>query len=102
MSFRWKAHPVTLRSTVVATDRPKSFTFIADARGLHAERTFTIRLTPDGLSTAVVSYETQVGLLPWLGRLYLAPRLYAANQVMFEDLARAARHGAATQSTIAA
>ena len=62
-------------------------------RGLHAERTFTIRPTPDGLSTVVVSHETQVGLLPRLGRMFLAPRLRAANQAMFDDLARAAGHG---------
>lgn len=89
-SFRWKAHPVELRSTVVAANRPHSFAFVADAKGLHAERTFTIRPAPDGRSTAVVSQETQVGPLPWLGRFYLAPRLSAANQAMFEDLARAA------------
>ena len=56
---------------------------------MHAERTFTLRPTPDGLSTVVVSHETQVGPL-WLGRVYLAPRLHAVNQVMFDDLARAA------------
>ena len=94
-SFRWKAHPVVLRSTVVAADRPHTFAIVADARGLHAERTFTIRSTPDGSSTVVISHETQVGPVPWLGRVYLAPRLRAANQVMFDDLARAAVHRAA-------
>jgi coniferyl-aldehyde dehydrogenase len=89
-AFRWKAHPVELRSTVVASERPRSFTFVADGLGVHAERTFTLRPTPDGLSTVVVSHETQVGPLPWLGRVYLAPRLHAVNQVMFDDLARAA------------
>ena len=102
MSFRWKAHPVTLRSTVVATDRPHSFTFVADAWGLHAERTFTLRPTPDGQGTVVVSDETQVGLLPWLGRAFLGPRLHAANQVMFDDLARAASDAAATRAKPAA
>jgi uncharacterized protein YndB with AHSA1/START domain len=101
-SFRWKAHPVVLRSTVIAAERPHSFAFDADTRGIHAERTFTIRPTPDGLSTVVVSYETQVGLLARLGRLYLAPRLWAANQAMFVDLARAAGQGAAANSTPAA
>ena len=96
VSFRWKAHPVVLRSTVVAADRPHTFAIVADAIGLHAERTFTLRPTPDGLSTVVVSHETQVGPVPWLGRLYLAPRLRAANQVMFEDLGKAAGHGVAT------
>jgi short-subunit dehydrogenase/uncharacterized protein YndB with AHSA1/START domain len=98
-SFRWKAHPVVLRSTVVAADRPHSFAFIADAPGLHAERTFTVRPTPDGLSTVVVSHETQVGLVARLGRVYLARRLRTANQAMFDDLARAAGQGAATQAT---
>jgi uncharacterized protein YndB with AHSA1/START domain len=99
VSFRWKAHPVELRSTVVAFDRPHSFAIDADAHGLHAERTFTVRPTPDGLSTVVVSHETQVGWLAWLGRVFLAPRLRAVNQVMFDDLARAAGIGAATQAT---
>jgi short-subunit dehydrogenase/uncharacterized protein YndB with AHSA1/START domain len=97
-SFQWKAHPVTLRSIVVAADRPHTFAIIADGIGVHAERAFTMRTTPDGSSTVVVSDETQVGPLPWLGRLYLAPRLHGANQVMFEDLARAAAHGAATSA----
>lgn len=97
VSFRWKAHPVTLRSTVVATDRPHLFAIVADAPGLHADRTFTLRPTSDGLSTVVISHETQVGLLPRLGRVFLARRLHAANQTMFDDLARAAGHGAATQ-----
>jgi short-subunit dehydrogenase/uncharacterized protein YndB with AHSA1/START domain len=101
-SFRWKAHPVVLQSTVVAADRPHLFSITADGLGVHAERTFTIRAAPDGMSTVVVSHETQVGLLPWLGRLYLAPRLYAANQVMFADLARAAGHVEATQARSAA
>jgi len=33
-----------------------------------------------------------VGLLPWLGRAFLAPRLHAVNQAMFDDLNRAAGH----------
>ena len=89
-SFRWKAHPVELRSTVVAAERPHSFAIVADALGFHAERTFTLRPTPDGLGTVVVSHETQVGLFPWLGHVFLGPRLRAANQAMFDDLAQAA------------
>ena len=92
-SFRWKAHPVELRSTVVAADRPHSFAIVADAWGLHADRAFTIRATPDGQSAIVVSDETQIGPLAWLGRVYLARRLWAANQAMFDDLARAAVRG---------
>jgi hypothetical protein len=101
VSFQWKAHPVVLRSTVVAADRPRSFTFVADSRGLHAERTFTIRPTADGLGTIVASHETQVGPLPWLGRAFLAPRLRAANQAMFDDLARAASGGVTTRAALA-
>ena len=87
--FRWKAHPVALRSTVVASDRPDSFTFIADARGLHAEHAFTLRPAPDGLGTVVLSHETQTGPLPWLGRVVLGPLLHTTTQAWLADLARA-------------
>jgi hypothetical protein len=99
VSFRWKAHPVELLSTVVASERPHSFAIVADARGLHADRAFTVRPAPDGRSSVVVSHETQVGPLPWLGRAVIAPRLHAANQAMFEDLARTVAHAAATPAT---
>jgi len=88
LSFQWKAHPVRLRSTVVAAERPHTFSITADGWGVHAERTFTLCPSDDGMSTVVVSDETQVGPLPWLGRMFLAPRLRAVNQVMFDDLAR--------------
>jgi short-subunit dehydrogenase len=90
-SFRWKAHPVTLHSTVIIADRSHRFAIDADAPGLHAERSFTLHPAPNGAGTVVVSHETQVGLLPWLGRWILGPRLHAANQAMFADLAQAAR-----------
>jgi hypothetical protein len=80
---------------VVAAERPRSFAFVADARGLHAERAFTLDRTPDGRGTVIVSDETQVGLLPSLGRIILVRWLRWANQVMFDDLARAAVHGVA-------
>jgi NAD(P)-dependent dehydrogenase (short-subunit alcohol dehydrogenase family) len=102
MSFRWKAHPVTLRSTVVGSDRPRTFAIIADGLGVHAERTFTLRPTPNGLGTVVISHETQVGLLPQLARKFLATRLRTANQAMFDDLARAASQVVATQVNSAA
>ena len=89
-SFTWKAHPVVLRSTVIANDRPREFAITADGLGVHAERAFTVRASPDGRSTLVISHETQVGVLPWLGRSILGPRLHAVNQAMFEDLARTA------------
>ena len=102
ISFRWKAHPVTLRSTVVGSERPRSFAIIADGLGVHAERTFTLRPTSNGLSTVLVSHEVQFGLLPRLGRNFVATRLRASNQAMFDDLARAAGDGAATQAKSAA
>jgi len=87
--FRWKAHPIALRSTVVASDRPDSFTFIADARGLHAEHAFTLRPPSDGPGTVVLSHETQTGPLPWLGRAVLGPLLHRTTQAWLADLARA-------------
>jgi short-subunit dehydrogenase/uncharacterized protein YndB with AHSA1/START domain len=91
--FRWKAHPLVVRSTVTAADRDR-FAFVAEALGIRAERRFTISPSKDGSSTLVVSHETQAGWLAWLGRSFLAPRLHAANQAMFDDLARAATQGA--------
>ena len=99
-TFRWKAHPVELRSTVVAADRPHSFSIDADARGLHAERTFTLTPSSDGRSTVVTSDESQVGPVARLGRAYLAPRLRAANDAMFDDLARAVSTDPATEATL--
>jgi short-subunit dehydrogenase len=96
-AFQWKAHPVVLRSRVTAAERPRTFAIVADSRGLHAERTFTLGPAPDGHGTVIVSDETQVGPFPWIGRFYIAPRLHAANQVMFEDLARAAGHAGTTE-----
>ena len=94
-SFRWKAHPVELRSRVISADRPHVFTFVADGSGVHAERTFTLRPTSDGLGTVVADHETQIGWLPRFGRLIVAPRLRAANQAMVNDLARATALAAA-------
>jgi len=89
--FDWSINTVHAAATGGDTSAGlHSFAIVADARGLHADRAFTIRPTPDGLGTVVVSHETQVGPVAWLGRIYLAPRLHAANQVMFDDLARAA------------
>ena len=101
-SFRWKAHPVKLLSTVTAAERPHTFSIDADGLGVHAERAFTLRPTPDGRGPIVVSHETQVGPLPRFGRAIVAPRLRASNQAMFEDLARAAERNASTQVTPAA
>ena len=96
-SFRWRAHPVELHSRVTASDRGHLFAFDADGLGVHAERTFTLQALPDGRRIKVVSYETQVGWLAWLGRLILAPRLHAVNDACFADLARAAEVGAASE-----
>lgn len=93
-AFTWKAHPVVLQTRITRSERPEAFDFVADAAGFHAERAFTLRPAADGASTIVASHETQVGPFPWLGRAYLGPRLYRANQVMFDDLARAASQGA--------
>lgn len=97
-SFRWKAHPLRLTSTVTAARRPEVFAIDARASGLHAERAFTLRPTRDGFGTIIASNETQVGILPWLGRLILSRHLRTANQVMFDDLARAATQGTTARS----
>lgn len=89
-SFDWKAHPVELKSKVIAADRHRLFAFTADGTGVHAERTFTLKPSAHGAGTLVTSYETQTGWLPSLGRLILGPRLYATNQRFFGDLAAAA------------
>ena len=51
VSFRWKAHPVELRSTVVASERPHLFAIDADTPGIHAERAFSLRPTAEGRGT---------------------------------------------------
>ncbi len=89
-TFRWRAHPMTLRSSVTVADRPRAFTFVADARGLHAEHSFELLPTADGQGTVVVSHETQRGPVPWLGRVILGPRLHATTDAWLADLARAA------------
>lgn len=89
-SFEWKAHPIELRSTVLTAVRPQAFAFDAHGMGVEAVHGFTITPAPDGRGSIIVSHETQVGWLPRLGRLVLAPRLRAANQAWVNDLARTA------------
>ena len=74
----------------------------ADGLGVHAERTFTLRATSNGLSTVIVSHETQVGLLPRVGGKFLVRRLRAGNQEMFDDLARAPGQAVVTEVKSAA
>lgn len=96
--FRWKAHPVTLRSTVLASERGRSFSFLSEAGGLRAVRTFTLQASPDGASTLVIAHESQRGPFPWLGRAFLGPRLNAVDQTWLVDLAKACEERAATRA----
>jgi short-subunit dehydrogenase/uncharacterized protein YndB with AHSA1/START domain len=89
-SFRWKAHPVELDSKIVASEAPNRFAFTADGTGVHAEREFTVTPTADGKATVITSHETQVGWLPRLGGAIVGPKLRAANDRFFADLAVAA------------
>src|SRR5262245_3179254 len=63
---RWKALPIELGRAVVASARPHLFAFVADGRGVQADRTFTLRAARAGLSTLVTSHETQIGWRPRL------------------------------------
>ena len=92
MSFRWKAHPLELESSIVDRERGRSFAFTANGLGLRGVRSFTLRLAPDGVSTIVSTHETQEGPLPWLARAVLAPRLHAVTQEWLADLSRAVGH----------
>lgn len=89
-AFEWKAYPVELRSTVVRSDRPRSFVFDAVARGLYALHAISLEAAPDGASTRVVSHEIQRGWLPWLGRPIIARQLRSSHEAWLDDLARAA------------
>jgi short-subunit dehydrogenase len=89
-SFRWKAHPVALDSTVVAADRHRRFAFTAAGTAVHAEREFALEPTPDGSGTIITSHETQTGWMPRLGWFVLGPRLCYTNRRFFVDLAVAA------------
>ncbi|HEY0463841.1 MAG TPA: SDR family NAD(P)-dependent oxidoreductase [Polyangiaceae bacterium] len=100
LAFRWKAHPVTLSSTVLVAERPHTFSFTAKAWGLEAVHTFTVKPAPLGGGTVVISHETQRGLLPWLGRAFLTRRLNAANRAWLADLARATGQAAATREEL--
>lgn len=89
-SFMWKAHPVELTSKVTESERDRRFAFTADGTGVHAERWFTVEPTADGQGTRITSHETQTGWLPRIGKAIVGPRLWAANQRFFGDLAVAA------------
>lgn len=97
-SWHWSSRWV--RWKVIAADRPLRFAIVANAPGLHAERTFTLCSSADGLSTFVISHEIQIGLVARLGRWFLARRLRRANQAMFRDLARAATDVATTRAIL--
>ena len=84
--FLWKAHPIELESTVTEATRGRSFAFTAIGVGLRGQRTFTLRLAPDGRSTVVSTRETQEGPLPWIGRAMLARRLHAVTEEWLRDI----------------
>jgi short-subunit dehydrogenase/uncharacterized protein YndB with AHSA1/START domain len=89
-TFDWKAHPVELATRVVAAERNRRFTFVAEGTAVRAEREFTLEPTADGTGTIIASHETQTGLMPRLAWFALGPRLYLTNRQFFRDLAGAA------------
>ena len=97
-SFRWKAHPVVLRTSVTAIERPHAFAFIAD--GARVPRRASLHASPDARRFRHRGRQPRNPgrHFPVAGPGFLAPRLRAANQAMFEDLAQVAEHGAARQA----
>ena len=90
-SFRWKAHPVELRSTVVAADRPHSFAI--DRRRPGSPRRSRIH---DPRCARRAEHASSSATKPRSGRRAAGPgvprpRLRAANQAMSDDLARGRR-----------
>jgi hypothetical protein len=63
-----------------------SSAIVADALGLHAERMFTLCPTPDGLSTLIVSQETQRGRFRGWAAYTRPVACGRANEAMFADL----------------
>jgi hypothetical protein len=91
-TITWRTFGVTVRTTVVEFEPHERLAwrgFLAGGAGYHAWV-----ITPSGTGSHVVTEETQRGIVPSLGRLFLRGGLHTWHQRWLEGLKRVAEAGA--------
>lgn len=90
-TFRWTTFHLRVQTTVREFDPCRRLAWWGAGYGSAGYHTWT--LEPDGQRCRVVTEETQRGLLPSVGRLYIRGALHRQHQHWLEGLARMAGSG---------
>jgi hypothetical protein len=90
-TFRWTTFHLRVRTTVQEFEPGRRLAWFGTGYGSAGYHTWT--LEPVGEHCRVVTEETQRGLLPSLGRLYIRGALHRQHAAWLEGLARVAEGG---------
>ena len=89
--FKWKTFSLTIESTVLEFVPPKRLAWDGHAAGFDGYHAWLIQKTDEG--SAVVTEETQSGLLPRLQKAFAPQRMEKMHQVWLEKLKENAGKG---------
>ena len=90
-TFRWTTFHLRVQTTVREFEPCRRLAWFGAGYGSSGYHTWT--LEPQGEQCLVVTEETQRGLLPSLGRLYIRGALHRQHEAWLEGLARMAAGG---------
>lgn len=91
--FRWKTFGVTIQCTVEEFQPEERLAWSSNSRGMSVYHAWLI--TPQAQGCHVLTEETQHGLIPKIGKLFMPKRMHKFHQIWLEQLNRVAKSDAA-------